>query len=95
MGRRVHTGCLLLTIPSDGANDGVLLSADTVGRTVDVSLGLSSLVLGLAGSVLLLARVGPRLGACRVAHSLDSGSLEGVELPGGFAIRRERQRPRL
>lgn len=93
---KLHTGCLLRTVTSNSANDGVLLSAETVDRTVGVSLRLGSLVLGLPSGVFLLARLGPRLGAGQATHGLDNGALEGVELPGGFTIRRECQgrRPR-
>ena len=86
IGRRIHTGCLLLTIASNGANDGVLLSAEIVEGTIGVSFSLSSFVLGLSGSMFLLARIGPRLGAGQATHRLDDGALEGVELPRDFAI---------
>jgi hypothetical protein len=83
----IHTGYLLFAIASNSANDGILLAAEAVERTLGVSLGPSGIVFSLAGSVFLLARVGPRLGPGHVAHGLDNGTLEGVVLPGGFAIR--------
>jgi len=57
--RGIHTGCLLLTIASNCANDGVLLAAEAVERTLGVSFGLSGIILGLPGSVFLLAGLGP------------------------------------
>lgn len=57
--RGIHTGYLLLTIASNSAHDGILLAAETVERTVGVSLDLSGFILSLTGSVFLLARLGP------------------------------------
>lgn len=59
MVKKIHTGYLLLTIASNRANDGILLAAETVDSTLDVSLGLSGIILGLSGSVFFLARICP------------------------------------
>ena len=53
------TGRLLLTVTSDGANNGILLPANAVERAFGVTLGLRSFDLSFAGSVLLLARLRP------------------------------------
>ena len=55
----IHTRHFLLAVSSNGANDCILLPIDTVLGSLSVSLGLSSVILGFAGSVLLLARLGP------------------------------------
>jgi len=76
---------LLLPISGNRADDGILLARDAVRRALDVRLGLSGLVLGLAGSMLLLPGSGPRGGAGNVANSLDDGTFDGVELSRDFA----------
>jgi hypothetical protein len=58
--RKMHTTDFLLTIASDGTEDSVLLADQTVCSTVDVVLGASRVVLGLAGSVLFAAGLLPR-----------------------------------
>lgn len=94
MVRGVHTGCLLLTVPNNSANDGILLAGEAVDCTLGVPLGLSGIVLSLPRCVFLFAGLGPCLGAGQVTHILDNCALERVVLPGGFAIQKC-QRPRL
>ena len=84
--QKVHTGCFLLTIASNSANDGIFLPTETVFSAFSVSLCPSSGVLGLAGSVLLSARVRPRLRTGHITESLNDGALERVELAGGFTV---------
>ena len=55
----IHTGYLLLTIAGNSADDGILLAAKTVERTIGVSLDLSGFILSLPGGVFLLAGLGP------------------------------------
>ena len=59
IGRGIHTGCLLLTIADYSADDGILLSPETVEGTIGVFLGLASLVFRLPRNVFLLARLAP------------------------------------
>lgn len=61
------TRCLLLAITCDGANDRVLLAHDTVGRALDVSFRLRSVVFGLARGMLLPSGIRPRRRAGQVA----------------------------
>jgi len=74
-------------VASDGANDGVLLSANAVSGTLSVTLGLGSLVLGLSSSVLLLARALPAGSAGQVTNALNDVALGRVELSGSLAIK--------
>lgn len=71
---------MLALIASDGTDNRVLVPPSLVLGTLSVPLGLSSLVLGLALSVLLLSRVLPAGSTGGVADSLDDVSLGGVEL---------------
>lgn len=71
---------LLLAVAHDGADDGVLLAGEAVHGALGVAFGLGGLVLGLALGVLLLARLGPGLGARQVANGLDGGAFERAEL---------------
>lgn len=49
----VLTRYLLLLVTSNGTGNGVVLSLDAIGSTLDVALRFGGLDLGLAGSVLL------------------------------------------
>lgn len=69
------TGRLLLTVTSDGTNDGILLPANAVESAFGVTLGLRSCDLSFASNVLLLARILPRLAAGYIANSLDESTL--------------------
>jgi hypothetical protein len=86
--RKLRTTDFLLTIASDGTEDGVLLAGQTVCSTVDVVLGASSVVLGLAGSVLFAAGLLPRGGPCEVTNRFDDGTLDGMVLASGLAVKR-------
>lgn len=74
-----------MSIASNSADNSVLLPYDTILGTLNVSLGLSSLVLGLALSVLVTAGGLPRLGTSEVADGLDYGTLQRVILTGSLA----------
>lgn len=90
-GRRrveIHTADLLLTITSDGAEDGVLLSDDAVCGSVDVVLCASGVVLGLAADVLFTAGLLPGGSPREVTNCLYDGTLDRVELTSGLAARR-------
>ena len=80
------TSRLLLAVASHGADDGVLLAAETVHGALGVALSLGGVVLGLALGVLLLAGLLPRRGAGEVADGLDGRTLHRVELAGGLAV---------
>ena len=84
----ILTRGFLLAVTSEGAHYCVLLSTNAISSPLDVAFGLGGLVLGLALGVLLLARLGPGVGAGQVADGLDGGALEGVELASGLATRR-------
>ena len=75
-----------MTVASDSADDAILLALDAVDGTLSVALRLGGLDLGLTGSVLLLAGLGPGVGACHVADGLDNGTLDGVVLAGGLTV---------
>ena len=66
---------LLLTVTSDGADNGILLPGNAVGGAVDVILGLRGGLLSFASSVLLLAGLSPRLAAGHLANLLDQSTL--------------------
>jgi hypothetical protein len=69
---------LLGLVTSDGADDAVLLTFDAVDGALGVSLGLGSLDLSPAGSMLLLSGVGPQRSARGVANLIgdDISALE-------------------
>lgn len=67
-----RTRGLLRTVASDGADNRVLLALDTVHRALSIALSLGSLGLGLAGRVLLRARLLPGLEAGHVADLRDA-----------------------
>jgi hypothetical protein len=83
------TRSFLRAVSSDGTDDGVLLADDTVLGSLSVALSLSSLVLGLAGGVLLLARLLPGSSAGDIADGLDDVALGAVELTRGLATGRK------
>jgi len=66
----------LRSIAGNSTNDGVLLAGHTIDGALSVSFGLSSVVLCLAGSVLLLSGLLPRSGAGQVSDGLDGGALD-------------------
>lgn len=67
-------------VASDGADDGILLSANAVDDTLSVAFRLGSFVLALACGVLLFTRLLPGSGAGQVADTFDDVALGGMEL---------------
>ena len=77
---------MLGLIASDRANDSVFLSTKAIHRSLYISLGLGSGVLGLALGVLLFPRLLPGGGTGQIADTLDEGSLYGMILARDFAV---------
>jgi hypothetical protein len=75
----------LSTISGDGTDDGVLLALETVHTALGPVLGASGIVLGLASSMLLAARLLPFGRAGQVTDGLDYATLDRVVLTGGLA----------
>lgn len=75
-----HTCKLLLLVPHDCADDGVLLAGETIHSTFGVALSLSEFGFGFASGVLLLARALPSWRASHVADGLHDSALDRMEL---------------
>lgn len=80
---------LLGFVAGDSAYNRVLVASGTVDGALSVTLGLSSLVFCLSGSVLLLSRCLPRGGTGDVTDGLDDVALQRVVLTGALAVTRK------
>lgn len=80
----IRTTDFLLAISSDGTEDGILLTDQSVRASVDVVLSTGRVALGLTGSVLFTAGLLPGGSSCEIANRLNDGTLDGVELAGGL-----------
>jgi hypothetical protein len=86
VGKLSLTSSLLRAVSGNSTDDRVLLADHAVHGALSVALDLGSLVLGLASSVLLLARLLPGSSAGNVADNFNDVSLGAVELAVQFAI---------
>jgi len=77
---------LLGLVTSDGANNSILLSGDTVTDALDPALSLSGLVLGLAFSVTLGTVLGSVVGTDEVAECFLDVAEDGVGLARSLGV---------